>query len=117
MVGIVFIVGVITLQAELTLNLLRNSRINPALSAWAYLFGNFDFNKSPFIPPGTKVILHSKPVHPKSLAFHGEQSWYVGPAMQHYRCLKVYIPKTHAERISDTIQLTPNIIPIPNATI
>ena len=34
------------LQAELTINLLRNSRINPNLSAWADLFGNFDFNKS-----------------------------------------------------------------------
>ena len=104
-------------QAELTLNLLRNSRINPALSAWAYLFGNFDFNKSPLIPPGTKVILHSKPAQRKSWAFHGEQGWYIGPALQHYRCLRIYIPKTHAERITDTVQIIPKIIPIPNATL
>ena len=26
-------------QSELTLNLLRSARINPKLSAWAYLFG------------------------------------------------------------------------------
>ena len=32
-------------QAILTLNLLRNSRVNPKLSAWAYLHGNYDFNK------------------------------------------------------------------------
>ena len=48
-------------QAELTLNLLRSSRLNPKLLAWAYLFGNFDFNKSPLFPPGTKIILHAKP--------------------------------------------------------
>jgi hypothetical protein len=34
-------------QAELTLNLLRSSRVNLRLSAHAYLFGNFDFNKTP----------------------------------------------------------------------
>ena len=104
-------------QAELTLNLLRNSRINPALSAWAYLFGNFNFNKSPLLPPGTKVVLHSKPTQRKSWAFHGEQGWYIGPAVQHYRCLRVYIPKTHAERITDTVQIIPKVIPIPNATL
>jgi len=58
-------------QAELTLNLLRNSRLNPKLSAWAYLFGNFDFNKCPLLPPGTKIILHAKPGKRASWAFHG----------------------------------------------
>ena len=48
-------------QMELTVNLLRNSRINPNLSAWTYLFGNRDFNKVPLVPPYAKVIVHSKP--------------------------------------------------------
>ena len=48
-------------QAEPTINLLRNSHLNPKLSAWAYLFGQFDFNKCPLLPPGTKVIVHAKP--------------------------------------------------------
>ena len=48
-------------QGELTVNLLRNSRVNPSLSAWAYLFGNHDFNRVPLAPPGTKVIIHIKP--------------------------------------------------------
>jgi hypothetical protein len=47
-------------QAVLTLNLLRNSRINPKLSAYAFLFGNFNFNKKPLAPPGTKVVVHKK---------------------------------------------------------
>ena len=33
-------------QCELTLNLYRNSRVNPKLSVWAYLFSNFNFNKT-----------------------------------------------------------------------
>ena len=32
-------------QATITLNLLRQSRVNPKLSAYAYLFGNYDFNR------------------------------------------------------------------------
>ena len=47
-------------QCVITLNLLQNYRINPALSAYAYLFGPYDFNKSPMAPPGTRVILYEK---------------------------------------------------------
>ena len=47
-------------QIQITLNLLRNSRVNPALSSYAYLFGNYDFNKAPLAPVGTKVISHLK---------------------------------------------------------
>ena len=104
-------------HAELTLNLLRNSRVNPHLSSWAYLFGNFDFNKCPLAPPGTKVVIHSKPSQRKSWAFHGEQGWFVGPALNHYRCLTIYIPKTRAVRITDTAVLIPKMVPIPNADI
>ena len=90
------------MQAELTLDLLRKSRLNPKLSAWAYLFGNHDFNRHPLLPPGTKIVLHAKPGKRTSWAFHGEQRWYIGPAIDHYRCIKCYIPKTHRECITDT---------------
>ena len=36
-------------QGEITLNLLRNSRVNPGLSAWAYLQGQFDYNATPWL--------------------------------------------------------------------
>ena len=48
-------------QAIVTLNLVRPSRLNPTLSAHAQLHGQFDFNATPFAPPGTKVIVHQKP--------------------------------------------------------
>lgn len=48
-------------QAVTTLNLLRQSRINPKLSAYAQLNGEFNFNATPLAPPGTKVIVHTKP--------------------------------------------------------
>jgi hypothetical protein len=38
-------------QCLLTLNLLRSSRINPAISAWAQVNGPIDFNRTPLAPP------------------------------------------------------------------
>ena len=104
-------------HAQLTLNLLRNSRINPSLSAQAYLFGNHDFNKVPLLPPGTKVIVHNKSTKRASWAFHGEDGWFIGPAHNHYRCVRCYIPATHATRITDTLSIIPTVIPIPDSTL
>jgi hypothetical protein len=47
-------------QAELTLNLLRSCRFNPKLSAHAALNGFFNFNATPLVPPGTKVLLENQ---------------------------------------------------------
>jgi hypothetical protein len=38
-------------QAEITLNLLRTSRVHPQLSAAAYYHGLVDYNKTAFAPP------------------------------------------------------------------
>ena len=104
-------------QAELTLNLLRNSRINNKLSAWAYLNGHHDFNRHPLAPPGTKTIIHLKPSNRQSWGFHGRMGWYIGPATSHYRCVRCYIPDTRTEVISDTVKFIPKYIPIPAANI
>ena len=44
--------------ATTTLNLLRPSRVNPKLSAEEYLNGVFDYNKTPIIPPGYRVLIY-----------------------------------------------------------
>ena len=104
-------------KAELTLNLLRNARLNPKLSSWDFLFGNHDFNRCLLLPPGKKVILHVKAGKRASLAFYGEQGWYIGPATNHYRCITCYIPKTHREIIADTATIIPRHISIPHASL
>ena len=72
------------LQAELTINLLQGSRINPKLLAWEQLNGCFDFNRTPIAPPGIKVVAHEKPDKRKSWQPHGKDGWYVGPALDLY---------------------------------
>ncbi|KAL7479903.1 hypothetical protein ACHAW6_005621 [Cyclotella cf. meneghiniana] len=49
------------LQVEMTFNLLRQSRIAPKVSAYAYLHGSHDFNKIPLAPLGFAVQVHKKP--------------------------------------------------------
>ena len=71
-------------QIQITLNLLHNSRVNPALSSYAYLFGKYYFNEAPLAQVGTKVISHLKSDKRSSWAYHGEEGWYIGPSLEHY---------------------------------
>jgi hypothetical protein len=48
-------------QAEITLNLLRTSRLHPQLSAAAHYHGLVDYSKTAFALPGCKIIAHEKP--------------------------------------------------------
>ena len=41
-------------QCEMTINMLRRSRINPKLSAYTQTFGMFDYNRTPLAPLGIK---------------------------------------------------------------
>jgi hypothetical protein len=103
-------------QSVLTLNLLRNSRVNPKLSSYAYLFGNFDFNQTPLAPLGTKAVVHKKASVRDSWAYHGVEGWTIGPSTEHYRCIKCFMPETRAEIDPDTIKLIQCKIPIPTFT-
>ena len=104
-------------QAEITLNLLQTARANPKLSAYTYLFGLFDFNKTPMAPPGTRVLVHDKPDQRKSWDPRGTDGWYIGPAMEHYRCVLCFMPKTRTVRVSDTVVFFPHKLIFPEVTL
>jgi hypothetical protein len=103
-------------QAVLTLNLLRGSRINPKLSAYAQVFGHFDFDKTPIAPPGTRIMVHEKPKDRSTWAPHAVDGWYLGPALKHYRCFRAHIWATGKERISDTVTWYPQHVKMPLAS-
>jgi hypothetical protein len=73
-------------QTILKLNLLRSSRIHPSLSAHASLFGNYDFNRAPIAPPGTKILAHVIAESRTTFGQNGQVGWYIGPSPEHYRC-------------------------------
>lgn len=104
-------------QAEACLNMLRASSINPNISAHDQIFGPFNWNQTPLAPLGCKVTVHEKPSQRKLWAPHGITGFYIGPAKNHYRCYRAWIPATRKERISDTISFHPEHVQLPqNAT-
>jgi hypothetical protein len=100
-------------QAEITLNLLRASRLYPRLSAAAHYHGLIDYNKTSFRPPGYKIIAHEKPAQRRTWAAHGQPGWSLGPVMKHYRCQNEYITATVSERIVDTLKCFTHYSPMP----
>jgi hypothetical protein len=76
-------------HAEITLNLLRTSRLHPQLSAADHFHGLIDYNKTVFALPGCKIIAHKKPSQRQTWAPHGQPGYSLGPVMHHYRC-KMY---------------------------
>jgi hypothetical protein len=100
-------------QSVITLNMLRTSRINPKLSAATHIFGQHDYNRAPMAPPGTRIIAHETPGRRKTWAPHGQDGWYIGPALEHYRCYPVYITKTRSSRIVETVEFYPHQLKIP----
>jgi hypothetical protein len=97
----------------MTLNLLRNSRQHPQLSAAAHYHGLIDYNKTDFAPPWCKIIAHEKLAKRRTWAPHGQHGYSLGPAMHHYRCQNVYISTTASERIVDTLEFFPHNSPMP----
>ena len=97
----------------LTLNLLRQSRMNPKLSGYTQLHGEFNYDATPLAPPGTQVIIHGTPTVRGTWESHGLKGFYLGPSMNHYRCHLVYVTKTRGERDSDCVEFSPHNTPLP----
>ena len=81
-------------QAFITLNLLQTSRTCPKISACAHLYGTYNFDTTPLAPPGVRVLLYNDPNYRASYRVHGDGAYYLGPALENYRCYKCFVPST-----------------------
>ena len=90
-------------QTETTLNLLRQSNATPTVSAYAHMYGNFDYNRMPLAPMGCPCHVHVKPDNRKTWAFHTLKGFYLFTSGDHYRTHNMYITTTRDERLSDTV--------------
>lgn len=94
-------------QAEITLNILRKSRLSNR-SAYTEIHGPFDSNRFRLHPPGTKLVTLDDPnKRPKQFAEHGPIAFYLHPAPHQYRSYTVYCPSTNATRITDSVSWLP----------
>jgi len=57
-----------------------------------------------------------KPSICTSWAPHGIDGWYLGPAMDSYRCYTVWANETRSQRITDTVAWFPSKIPMPTTS-
>ena len=89
--------------AELTLNLLRQSRITPNISAYTHVHGPHDYMRKPMAPLGCAIQAHVKPDDRRTWDTRSESGFNLGTSMEHHRCFRVYITRTRATRISDTV--------------
>ena len=103
-------------QIELTLNMLRASNIRPTISAHTYVHGLHDYNKTPLAPIGCKTQCFVGPDQRTSYGEHSMDSWYIGTSNEHYRCYRVYMKATRAERITDTILFRHKHLTSPSVT-
>ena len=78
-------------QSNISLNLLRKSRINQNLSAYQELEGILDYNKTPLFPPGSQVLIYEKVEKRHTWGPRRLLGCYIGTELNQYRFLKLYI--------------------------
>ena len=66
-------------QAYIILNILQPTRINPMLSEYTIIWGSFDLNETPMVPPGCKIIFHMIPGKHGLWKFHGLPGFTLDP--------------------------------------
>ena len=100
-------------QADITLNLLCPSGLNPRLSAYAQMNGEFYLSLNPMESTEKKILVHYKPHNICTWAPHVHKGWYVSPTMLHNRCLTSYIPNMDKYRVSITTDFLPATLIFP----
>ena len=67
----------------------------------------------PLTPLGTKALICDDPATHTSWAPHVTDGFYFGPAINHYFCLRFYIPATHRFCFSNIWRLYPSHCQVP----
>jgi len=104
-------------QAKITLNLLRQSRLRPDISAYEHVKGKFEYNATPLGPLGCAVLMHKKTLQRHSWDFRARKGWSIGAAMQSYCCDRVIARDTLAVCISDTVEYRHSHLTMPDVTL
>ena len=103
-------------KATTTFNMMLKSRINPNISSREQLFGIFNFNCTPFAPPGTRILFHDKPEKRATYYPHISYVWCIGRSPLNYRCFKCKMTSTKFNRTSDTVDSFPHHFDMPKTS-
>ena len=104
-------------QAEIVLNQIRPWHDDPTINAWTGLHNQqYDHLAHPLSVFAMRVVVQEKPHLRPSWAVHGKDGFYLGPALNHYRCWRIYCPDTGGTRISDSIAWLPEPYRMPGSS-
>ena len=103
-------------QAESTLNMLRATNIAPKILAYAYIYGQHDFNRVPLAPLGCTVLIHNEPTTRKTWENHASEGYYIKTSREHFRCYKTWTTKTRSIQVADTVFFKHQYITMPTVS-
>ena len=103
-------------QTIVTLNLLRQFNAVPSVSAYQYVRGTFNYNKTPLGPMGSAVQMHESRDNRGTWAERSIDGWYLGTSSEHCRCHIIHVKKKNSKRISDTVFFKHKYIAQPTLT-
>ena len=89
-------------QAKRQLVLLRQSNVNPRISAYAHVYGPNNYDAKPFVPIGMEYLVHNKPRQRKLFAEHWKKGYVLEIYFEHYRAWNICMKVSHKTRISAT---------------
>ena len=90
-------------QAEIQLLLLRNSNVNPKISAYYHLYRPHDYNAAPFVPIGMEMSVHNNTKRRGVFVEHCIKEYVLGTAFEHYRSWIIWMKNTIATQILSTV--------------
>ena len=96
--------------------MLQPLRINPNISAYNQVWGNFDYKKTSLTPIDCKVIIHDCPENTGMQDRYDTIAYYIDIAEKHYRNYKYYVPEISVTRISDTVEFFPKLVQMPKTS-
>jgi hypothetical protein len=93
--------------------MLHHFEYDPTISAYhGVLCKPFNFMSHPIAHAGSKVLTWDSPDNRGSWADHGAEGIYMGPALNHFRAFRVWVPANSAMRISATVwRMFPSFFP------
>ena len=103
-------------QAERQLLLLSQTNLNSNISAYAYVYGQHNYNATPFVPIGMEVLVHDKPNKIKTFAEHCWKGYIIGTSFEHYWVWTFWMVNNRATRVSATAFHNHKYISNPNIT-
>ena len=103
-------------QADITINLLRQSNAMPNVSSYVHLSRPFDYTRMPLAPMGISVQVHEKTYKSGTWAYHSVDGLYLVTPPEHYRTYRCQIKTISNKRYTDTVKFSHNKITRPTIT-